>query len=171
MKYSLSNLKYQLVSGHISLEPMQILDSRILDWEGYRVTFFVLGASHAVRLEWEGQFLTELLTCSPTEAENFGGTEIWRADTEQSFSLERLGWRCSVQLLPFELSAENKIQGKFPPQNTLSFHYPLQPTGEIPRTEIGWKTEDTLLTVETLHTYPEEGRGVHSLSRFERVLG
>jgi hypothetical protein len=34
-------------------------------------------------------------------------------------------------------------------------------------TRIGWRVRPSLLEVETLHTYPEQGMGVRSDSSFE----
>ena len=34
-------------------------------------------------------------------------------------------------------------------------------------TRIGWRADDATLSVETVHTYPHEGCGVRSESRFE----
>ena len=38
-----------------------------------------------------------------------------------------------------------------------------------PVTRMGWQMEDGLLRVETVHTYPEEGRGVRSWTTFVRT--
>ena len=44
-----------------------------------------------------------------------------------------------------------------------SLHEPfLLPTGDIAWTRIGWRTTDSQLLVETVHTYPEEAAGIRS---------
>ena len=48
-----------------ALEPLRILDRRRVKWLDHRVTFYALGTSHAILLEYGDTALTELLTCVP----------------------------------------------------------------------------------------------------------
>ena len=68
MLHSVDNLCYQLIEGEVSLKPLRILEQQEIAWQGRRVTFSVLGASHAVQIRLNDRCLTELLTCAPLPA-------------------------------------------------------------------------------------------------------
>src|ERR1051325_10653886 len=88
--HSISNLTYRIFAGSLDLFPHVILGTRTCDWHGFRVSFFVLGASHAVVLEREGQIATETLTCGPIRASAELIAEA-RADMECQISVQMCG--------------------------------------------------------------------------------
>src|SRR2546423_15525715 len=61
--HSSHSLVYRLLNGPAPLEPLRVLDSRSIQWQGRTVTFYVLGASHAVCIGRDAVEVTELLTC------------------------------------------------------------------------------------------------------------
>jgi hypothetical protein len=169
MILSSSRLQYRLLEGPVGLEPLRILASRCLDWQGWQVTFYVLGASHAVRLEREGVVLTELLTCALPEG---NARVLAEREGDQPKSLCRVayGLQCQARLTPFALQEGGDLRGDYPPENRLEVAYPVLPDGVTPYTRIGWRLAGAELSVETIHTYPEEGCGMHSQSIFTREV-
>ena len=169
MIVSCAMLQYRLLEGPVTLEPLRILASRQRDWQGWQVTFYVLGASHAVRLEREGVVLTELLACALPEGE-FQALAEREGHTSHHLCLAAHGLRCQARLMPFALQEGDRLRGEFLAENRLEVAYPTAPDGATPVTRIGWRLNDRELCIETIHTYPEEGRGVSSASVFTREL-
>lgn len=165
MNLATSHLRYRLLEGSVSLEPLRILAAHALEWRQWRVTFTILGASHAIRLEKGGLLLTELLACAePTgsgrvlaQVAEFPGTACYAAE----------GLLCRATLTPFPLEGDDRLQGDFAMERQLAVAYPTLPQGETPLTRLGWQATDRRLRVETVHTYPEERRGIRSLTVFE----
>ena len=132
------------------------------------VTFFVLGTSHAVLLESGDTALTELLTCAAGDLE----ARVLEERTASSGSvvartIDNLQYDC--RLSPFALDEDDRLHGVFSSADQLSFKYAVDHGAEEPMTHIGWRVDEATLVVETLHTYPVEGRGVRSESTF-RIL-
>ena len=155
-----------------------MFDSRQVECtRGRTVTFFVLGTSHAVLLEIGDTALTELLTCAagdleaPVLEERAASSGCVVART-----IDSLQYDC--RLSPFALDGDDRLHGAFSSADQLSFKYAVDHGAEEPdsslsgrttMTHIGWRAGEATLVVETLHTYPVEGRGVRSESTF-RVL-
>ena len=78
-------------------------------------------------------------------------------------------WGATCRLSPFALDGDDRLHGAFSSADQLSFKYAVDHGAEEPMTHIGWRAGEATLVVETLHTYPVEGRGVRSESTF-RVL-
>ena len=76
-----------------------------------------------------------------------------------------LSYRC--RLTPFELCGGDGLQSEFSSEDRISFTYHTEGEFEEPITHIGWRGGDSTLSVETVHTYPNEGQGVRSESTFE----
>ncbi|MES2459616.1 MAG: hypothetical protein V4671_03475, partial [Armatimonadota bacterium] len=119
-----------------------------------------------------GRKFTELLTCLPPNPAASSGSEQagrgreWAipgrpgADWEREF--EENGITGTVRLHHVPLTPElNHFQIGFSPHDTLHEPFP-SPTGEPAWTRVGWKSDDTCLTIETIHTYPEDGAGIRS---------
>jgi hypothetical protein len=164
---SVAALAYRLIEGPVRLEPLQVLASRTVDWDGWRATFFILGASHAVTLEREGRQLVELLTCVPPIAAVEPLLEAPGALSAER-SAETSDLRAHVRLQPFLLRDGAGLSGRFGPQAHLALRFAASGTRPSADTEIGWDLIPGVLCVETVHTYPEEGRGVRTHTRFER---
>ncbi len=145
-----------------------MFDSRQVEWRGRVVTFCALGTSHAVLLERGDTALTELLTCA---AGNLEARVLEERAASTGCVIARTidNLRYDCRLSPFELDGDDRLHGVFSSAAQLSFTYALDHGEEEPMTHIGWRADETKLLVETLHTYPFEGRGVRSESTF-RIL-
>ena len=168
--HSTSTLRYLLLSGRARLEPLRIFESRRVKWLDHWVTFYALGTSHAILLEYGDAALTELLTCAPTTVQAHvleqGAANLpWTV----SRTFDNLSYRC--RLTPFELGGGDRLQGAFPSEDQITFKYHVEGELEEPITHIGWRGGESTLTVETVHTYPHEGKGVRSNSIFEISCG
>ncbi len=164
--HSATTLRYLLLTGRTRLEPLRIFERRRVTWLDHRVTFYALGTSHAIRFEYGDIALTELLTCVPTAVQGHvlehGGE---RVPYSVSRTFDNLSYRC--RLTPFILSGRDGLQGAFSCEDQLTFNYRVEGDLEEPITHIGWSGRESTLSVETVHTYPHEGRGVRSKSTFE----
>jgi hypothetical protein len=74
---------------------------------------------------------------------------------------------CRVSLAPFDLAHGDILQGDYSDECRLEVSFPLPCAGAEPVTRIGWRVGRASLMIETVHSYPEEGRGVRSFSRFD----
>ncbi len=161
-------LRYYLLEGRARLEPLRVFDSRRVEWQGRVVTFCALGTSHAVLVELGDTALTELLTCADGDLEaRVLEQRAASSDCVISRTIDNLGYDC--RLSPFDLDGAERLLGAFSSSNQLTFTYGVDHGAEEPMTRIGWRADDATLVVETLHTYPHEGRGVRSESTF-RIL-
>lgn len=166
MIHSAATLRYFLLEGHARLDPLRVFDSRRVEWRGRVVTLCALGTSHAVLVELGDRVLTELLACGVGDLQ----AEVLEqraasSDCFISHTTDDLRYDC--RLLPFDLAGGDRLRGAFSSAEQLTFKYGVEYGPEEPMTHIGWRTDDTTLMVETLHTYPHEGRGVRSESTFK----
>jgi hypothetical protein len=166
MLQSASQLKYKLLIGPTDLRPLRILATQDFAWLGWRVCFHVLGVSHAVSFSSAERQVTELLTCSTVEPDR---------EPSLTLSAERPGESCAsigglvcrVRLQPFSLETGDHLEGDYSVTERLDVTFTGASAEVSPVTRIGWRVSGRALTVETVHSYPEEGRGVRSWSRFE----
>jgi hypothetical protein len=165
MIHSAATLRYFLLDGRARLEPLRVFDSRRVPWQGHVVTFFALGTSHAVLIEREHWALTELLTCATADLEAHV-FEQRAAGSEWSISRTIEGLRYDCQLSPFDLNGTERLRGAFSSADQLACKYETDDGAEVPMTHLGWRADDATLSVETLHTYPHERRGVRTESVF-----
>lgn len=163
--HSVATLRYFLLEGRVRLEPLRVFESRRVAWGRRAVTFCALGTSHAVLVEREGAALTELLTCASGDLR----ARVIRqraASADWSMSCAAGGLRYDCRLSRFDLHGGDRLRGVFRDADRLVLGYGSEGGFEEPVTHIGWRTDDRSLAVETLHTYPHEGRGVRSESVF-----
>ena len=166
--HSAATLRYFLLAGRARLEPLRVFDSRRVPWGNRVVTFCVLGTSHAVLVELGDTALTELLTCAAGDLEvHVLEQQVASSDFAISRTIDNLRYDC--RLSPFELAGGDRLRGAFSSADRLTFTYGVDHGADGPMTHVGWRTHDATLVVETLHTYPHEGRGVRSESTF-RIL-
>ena len=162
---SAATLRYFLLEGRARLEPLRVFDSRRVEWQGGVVTFCVLGTSHAVLVELRDTALTELLTCAARDLEApVLDQRAVRSASAIARTIDQLHYDC--RLSPFELDGDDRLCGAFATADQLAFTYDVDLGSEEPMTHIGWRADDATLVVETLHTYPHEGRGIRSESTF-----
>ena len=146
------------------LEPFEIFGSKQLTWQGAQVTFYVLGTSHAVTVGRGGAAFTELLSCAPEAQARPVYESAVDAVQVVSRTIGDIHYRCRLAL--FDLTDENGLDREFAEENTLAHNFDPAGGSDQPITRIGWCADDAQLLVHTLHTYPEEGRGVRSQSLF-----
>jgi Protein of unknown function DUF2617 len=162
----LAALRYFLFEVPIALEPLRVLDTRSLQWNGWRIRLHILGASHAVCMERDGGQLTELLACiAPSEQD----TPLWLggAQTAWETCLVIQGLRCRIGLSPVAMHADIGLEAPYTSDCLLTAAYPAASESDIPFTSLGWHATAERLSIETLHTYPEAGHAVRTLTRFE----
>lgn len=161
--HSLNNLSYRLVKGLPSLEPLQVLETRTIEWRGGLATFTILGASHAVTIDCGGEQTTEALSCIPLE---HAGETLLEAPANAQGTYEAcangLIWKTTLS--SFLLAEGEKLQGRF--EETLSYDFPSA-NESTPITRIGWNA-GKMLYIQTIHTYPQEGLGVRSVTFIRR---
>jgi hypothetical protein len=168
MLQSASQLNYKLLTGPTDLQPLRILATQEINWRGWSVSLHVLGMSHAVSLRKGNRRITELLTCSTAEQDRKPAFAM-RADPGGEMCAETDGLVCRVRLGAIELTDGDGLEGEFSAAERLEVAFPRAAEGVTPVTRIGWRLCGEALIVETVHSYPEEGRGVRSWSRFETV--
>jgi hypothetical protein len=164
--YSTTTLRYALLTGPVALEPLRVLASRCILWSGWNVTFCVLGASHAVCLERGESRLTELLACAVGTG---ASVPVVQGNTDETtnLSLRAAGLCCEIALIPFALTeGADLLRERTPHDSRLEIAYPFLADAGTPYTRIGWRITAAALHIETVHTYPEEGRGVRSRTVF-----
>ena len=113
--------------------------------------------------------LTELLTCAAGDLQ----AQVLEqrpagSDWSVSRTIDSLSYAC--RLSPFELAGGERLRGAFSRADRLAFAYGVADGSEQPMTLIGWREDGITLVVETLHTYPQEGRGVRTESTFQGTL-
>ncbi len=167
--YGIRELRYFLVEGDADwMENFRILDSQQRPWNGRNITFYALCTSHAVTVRGPAGQFTELLSCrgglhiSPTLAEMASGNSV-----EMVINIQGLRYR--FRMHQHALRGNDILLGQFEPQDEITIAYPKMPDLETPMTRIGWRFDRDVFSVETLHTYPEEGKGIRSESHFEIV--
>ncbi|HLJ54259.1 MAG TPA: DUF2617 family protein [Chthonomonadaceae bacterium] len=165
MHQSAEQLSYRLIAGPADLRPLRILASRGVAWAGWQVALYVLGASHAVELRRGRARMTELLTCVPPPGAHASLMALSAAGSEGC--CEAQGLRFRVRLASFDLVAGDDLLGCFDDEARLDVAFPPGAAGGAV-TRIGWRIDARWLTVETVHSYPEEGRGIRSFTTFER---
>ncbi len=159
---SIENLTLHLINGTTALEPLRILDTQCVVWCGWRVTLMVLGTSHALHFQKGTQHWMEILTCiAPKRSENLLLEAQGGATGRYEQELCGLLW--NITITPFALTGSDTLEGVF--EEPLTAKYPST-TSQSPLTQIGWQVEQAL-TIETLHTYPEEGKGVRTVTQVE----
>ena len=166
MKHRADELCFLLVRGPADLKRLRIFDSRQIVWRGRRTVFYILGTSHAVSVEGRSRVaVLELLSCAPVAGahEVLAASRVNNAPYSVSTVVDDLRYECEVT--PFALDGwTDRFALAFPVSDHLRFAYG-SPSGEsAPLTCVGWRANEELI-VETVHTYPEEGRGVRSQSR------
>lgn len=165
--HSAATLRYSLLTGPVELTPLRVLASRCILWKGWNVTFFALGASHAVCLERGECRVTELLACAVGTGTGLNVPVVQEGSEERTnYCLRAEGLVCEVQWMPFPLTEDATLSQRSTPENRLEVAYPPHAETATPYTRIGWHITSEALHVETVHTYPEEGRGVRSKTVF-----
>jgi hypothetical protein len=169
IRHSVDNLCYQLIEGEVCLEPLRVLTEREIVWQGLRIGFFILGASHAVTLAGNGVCIAELLTCLPQTVTS-GLLAQCAANRPLTLCPDVPGMTCRIQIAPFALAEDDKLHLAVADTDTLSFAYPPMTEQETPLTRLGWQVMADSLHIETVHTYPEEQQGVRTTTVFTREM-
>jgi hypothetical protein len=154
------SLCYRIFDQPVGLEPLQILQSEQTQWRDWRVTYSILGASHAISLERGSDCFTELLTCLPPAIQSPALREFAVSDCRQDrVRLSDLEWDVRVWMCDWEETEDALLLLS---RHTLQADFPAVYSPHTPRTRISLLPTPTYLQVYTLHTYPHEARSVHS---------
>ena len=164
---SLSELSYQLASGELDLTPLIILASRQFQWNEYLVTVRILGASSAISFNSADEQTHEVISCAPT-LHSPAGTLETRKDLDDA-KMTTVAGALKIECHTLKFSLLEGCRMKLPDRNSLSFVFPGEPGKSLPQTRILWQIESDRLWVETSHTYPNEGVGLHSLTEVSRI--
>ncbi len=167
--HALSALRYRLLDAPADFAPLRVLRQQSFDWRGWRVTCCVLGASHAVVLRRGDGCVTELLACCD-DARIPEPRETMRGDRDGSMCASVHGLTVSTTVSLIGAEAGGGLIGAFASGSRLDVAFPAE-AGPSPVTRIGWRTTDAALTVETVHTYPQESRGVRTQTVFTIAAG
>ena len=161
--HSICSLHYRLISGEVALEPLHILKTHDLIWHDWHVRIFVLGASHAVQLTRGKDILTELLTCLPPAGNS---KPLYETSIEQcrQKNLHANGLRWGISLWECE-AGKNEERLPIGMGASMQVEFPAIHSAEKPLTRINWMLHRNTLLIETLHTYPNEGRSVRSRTK------
>ncbi len=164
--HSISDLRYRLIAGSAEIEPLRILDTRVINWDMWRVTLHILGSSHAVTVERADRRLriTELFTCAPATGQATPLLDM-AGDSSNEGCAAIHGLGCRVRLTPFPLAEGDDLRRTVPNADRLDHYFAGEP-GSLPVTRVGWQAVAGRLRVETIHTYPESGTGVRSETVF-----
>jgi hypothetical protein len=165
--YRVGELRYFLIAGETSwLQGLRIIDSKPRTWAGREVTFYALGASHALSIRNRDLAVTELLSCRGGFRKNQCLAEMAAAEPFEVSTIIR-DMRYSFRLTLHSLQGNDALLGRYPDEDEITVAYPQQQEFAAPVTRIGWLIEPRVLRLETLHTYPEECGGVRTESVIE----
>jgi hypothetical protein len=165
--YRVEELRYFLIGGETSwLESLRIINSQQRTWAEREVTFYALGASHALSIRHRDLRVTELLSCRDGFSKDQCFAEMSAAEPFEVSTVIR-DMHYSFRLTLHDLQGDDILLGPYPDEGQMAVAYPRQQEFASPVTRIGWLIEPTVLRLETLHTYPEERRGVRTESVIE----
>jgi len=159
--HSSQDLKYMLFSSHISLEPMQILERRTVPWAAWTISFYILGASHAMCITRDGRHFMELLSCIyPNDDTNL----LLKHDsvTECRLVGNTDGINHEIQLGTLPTARITPLCGRMTDNNWLEHAYMNSDHDDPSWTQLRWILNSTSVYLETLHSYPHEGITVFS---------
>jgi hypothetical protein len=88
------------------------------------------------------------------------------ADRPGDLCVATHGLICRTYLAPFALCEGDALCKDFPAAGRLEVAYPCAGGTPPAFTRLGWHADGERLRVETVHTYPEEGRGVRTRTEF-----
>lgn len=153
-------LCYRLLTGDIDLEPLRILKTHCVEWHGWQVTALILGASHAVMLERDGERITELLTCLPPAGCALPLLEFGVCDHRpKRLCVSGLEWDVRLWTCDWEETEDALLLLS---SNTLHADFPATYSPQKPQTSIHLLPTPAYLQITTRHTYPQEARSVHT---------
>jgi len=165
--YRVEGLRYYLIAGETSwLKGLRIIDSRQRTWANRELTFYGLGASHALAVRNRDRQVTELLSCGATIRKDQCLSEMAvREAFEISTAIGDI--RYSFRLTLHSLQGDVALLGSYPEEDQISIAYPRHEDLRTPITRLGWIVRPRTLRLETLHTYPEECSAVRTESTIE----
>lgn len=146
-----------IATQEMTLTPT-ILRGQILELGQWRCHFRIIGESHWVRLEKDGQLvLQEILACVPLPA-----SECLHHYPCKTLHNHTFSWNDYSSLVQFNWQADLPH-----PENGLMLEFPAI-FGQTPVTCLNWEAQNGILRWWTLHTYPllEGAVCVRSYSKF-----
>jgi hypothetical protein len=171
MRQNISQLEYALISEHPPLDPLRVLERKSIHWRGWIVTFCILGASHAALFERDGVRFMEILACLPKgdafwkSASSLEFTSRGDVFTEASCIIDSLS--VQIQILPTSIEQAAMLNAS-DSEGFMQFPFELdEPALGSAVTQISWFANQQRLTLQTLHSYPEESKAVRTMTIFE----
>ncbi len=169
MFHSSFDLRYLLLSGPVSLTRFRVLQSHHLEWREFHLGFYVLAVSHALCIKSGDRQVTEFLSCASADADAGVIAEASVADLPWEVTKRVLNLEYSCRITSISGTEDDRFHGAFEDRNQMTAAYPILPGYATPFTRIGWGFDHAGITVETIHTYPQENRIVRSESVVRRA--
>jgi hypothetical protein len=165
--YRVEGLRYYLIVGETSwLDGLRIIDWKRRIWADRELTFYGLGASHALSIRHQDKQVTELLSCSGTFRKDQCLSEMAVGEAFEIITAMD-DMRYSFRLTLHSLRGDDALLGCYPEEDQISIAYPRYQDFGTPITRIGWIVEPRAVRLETLHTYPEDCSAVRTESIIE----
>ncbi len=164
VEQSASDMEYRLILGNPDLEAMRIVEHVSFNWNTSIVEIFILGASHAVKIHTPRGTITELLTCVKPNLDDSVSIVNGPADCDSQYAFAHIGLQgqMDIQKIDTIRQLSREISDRM-----LRHTFPGVCGITLPVTEVRWSITADTLTVNTRHTYPNEGVSIMSTSVFE----
>lgn len=168
---SSADLVYRVFHHPVSLAPMTVLSERTAEWGVWTVSFYVLGASHAMRLTNGYRQITEVLSCFcsvDSEAE-FVEPDVVGRDHYVTIPLGDMNINFQLVTRPIGDAEPFVGTAAAPGDNWLAHAYQSPDLAEPAWTRLTWNLSSAYCRLHTLHTYPQEGLQVQSVTTISKI--
>lgn len=159
-----ADLALAVIAGKVQA-PLTVLKHAALNVGDWTLTFHIIGESHLVTLEHDGEvMLSELLACVEVDAETC--VHHHRFGDLGAHCFEQAGYSVTVNFDNEYVAQSDETE------NMLEVAFP-EIAGETPVTRVIWeRVGENAVCWQTLHVYPHEGKiiGVRSLSYFNSLV-
>jgi hypothetical protein len=167
-----ADLVYRLCRGAVDLRALTVLDRREVTLApGLEAGLVVLGASHAVELRWGGERATEILACSAAPRGAAAVAELSPgADVERRFDLPGLSLAVRLRVVPDDEEQRERVRRTLAAptfaRRGVAVRFP--PGHGAPGGLTLVVADPDAPRIETLHSYPAEGKLVLTETRCVR---
>lgn len=145
--------------------PLTVLKKAVVQVDEWQFTFHIIGESHLIRVERNGQLMfQEVLACVPLAPQDclhhhpFGDLENHHYQSEH--------YRVAVHFAERPVCCNRQIDPMDESQITVTFP---EVCGQIPLTQVKWQIRERTIRWWTLHVYPHEtgATEVRSFTHFD----
>ena len=164
LPYSSRELVYRVYKGEAPVESLRILSKETYIGPELTITFYALGASHAMCVRSDTGAITEVLSCGSDRL----STELVAESASISgyiLDLDADGIRIHARIDILPLSDLSTFANWGKPDGTIEQAYPDGDSDSPAWTRMRWSAFDGGATLETQHTYPGENVWVRSRTR------